>query len=141
MNDEVRHYYNYFQHGGELNVFHGTRDQHGYGLGNFFGRIARGVWDFIRPAASSAATSFISNAAQGLTEGKNFKDSARSALSASVGSAIRGLGDQAERKMQSGGRRRRKTKKIGMPKRKRPRVYKGRTTKPNGKNIKSFCNF
>ena len=128
-------------------------DQYGGGFGNFLGRIARGVWDFIRPAAMSAGTSLISNAAQGITEGKSFKDTARSALGASVWSAVRGLGNEAQRRVQSGsGRRRRRhatkqkrnTKK--QPARRRAqkrkattskrRVYKRRRT-----SAKAFSNF
>ena len=156
--DEARlnRYYNYFQHGGELNVFHGGRDQYGYGLGSFLGRLARGVWDFVRPAASSAATSFIANAAQGINEGKDLKESAKSAFKTSVGTAIRGLGEEADRRIQRGsGRRRRRTKRVGMPRRrkhakrapakrapaKRRRVYKRRPKRRSAKRRKFFTNF
>ena len=108
MNPEVQKYIHYYQNGGSLPVFRGMRDQYGGGLGSFFGRIARGIWDFIRPAAGAAATSFISNAAEGISEGKSLKDTARSALGASVGTAIRGIGDQAQKRVQSGAGQRRK---------------------------------
>ncbi|KAF0096686.1 MAG: hypothetical protein FD142_3191, partial [bacterium] len=134
-----------------LPVYHGY-EQYGGGFGNFLGRMARGVWDFIRPAALSAGTSMISNAAQGLAEGKSLKDTARSAFGASVGSAVRGLGDEAQRRVQSGSGRRRKRKRRAKqtstrhaPKRKatkrkaapkKRRVYKRRRT-----SRKAFSNF
>ena len=132
-------------------MYHGY-EQYGGGFGNFLGRMARGVWDFIRPAALSAGTSMISNAAQGLAEGKSLKDTARSAFGASVGSAVRGLGDEAQRRVQSGSGRRRKRKRRAKqtstrhaPKRKatkrkaapkKRRVYKRRRT-----SRKAFSNF
>ena len=147
----MQHYIDYYQHGGSLPVYHGY-EQYGGGFGNFLGRMARGVWDFIRPAALSAGTSMISNAAQGLAEGKSLKDTARSAFGASVGSAVRGLGDEAQRRVQSGSGRRRKRKRRAKqtstrhaPKRKatkrkaapkKRRVYKRRRT-----SRKAFSNF
>ena len=151
----MQHYIDYYQHGGALPVYHGY-EQYGGGFGNFLGRMARGVWDFIRPAALSAGTTMISNAAQGLAEGKSLKDTARSAFGASVGSAVRGLGDEAQRRVQSGGRRRRKRRakkattrgsshRRRAPKRKatkrkattkKHRVYKRRRT-----SRKAFSNF
>ena len=136
MDPRTQRYFNYYQHGGALPVFQGY-DQYGGGFGNFLGRIARGVWDFIRPAAISAGTSLVSNAAQGITEGKSFKDTARSALGASVGSAVRGLGDEAQRRVQSGGghrrrRHRRKAKQTAtqkkQPARRRAHKRKAATT-------------
>ena len=111
-----------------------------------------GVWDFIRPAALSAGTSMISNAAQGLAEGKSLKDTARSAFGASVGSAVRGLGDEAQRRVQSGSGRRRKRKRRAKqtkptrhaPKRKatkRPAPKKQRVYKRRRTSAKAFINF
>ena len=125
-----------------MTVFRGMRDQYGAGLGSFFGRIARGVWDFIRPAVSAGTTSFIANTAQGLTEGKSIRDSARTGLSASVGSAIRGIGDETQRRIQSGrGRRRRRqpprrAKRRAAPKPRRRSPPKRKRSAPKSRPAK-----
>ncbi|KAF0094188.1 MAG: hypothetical protein FD144_5945, partial [Rhodospirillaceae bacterium] len=134
MDHSVQRYINYYQHGGQLPVFRGMRDQYGAGLGSFFGRIARGVWDFLRPAVSAGTTSFIANTAQGLTEGKSIRDSARTGLSASVGSAIRGIGDESQRRIQGGsGRRRRRKQPARRAKRRRPHAAPKRRKHPRRK--------
>ena len=144
MEPRVQFYTNYYQHGGAIPVFHGY-EQYGGGIGNFLGRLARGVWDFIRPAAISAGTSAISTAAQGIAEGKSLKDTARSALGASVGSAIRGVGEEAQRRVQSGGRRRkrkgaRSKRKVGRKATHR-KTKSGRVYKRRRKGTKAFSNF
>ena len=142
MEPRVQFYTNYYQHGGAVPVFHGY-EQYGGGIGNFLGRLARGVWDFIRPAAISAGTSAISSAAQGIAEGKSFKDTARSALGASVGSAIRGVGEEAQRRVQSGSGRRRRKRKVSKRKATRRKTKKtsGRVYKRRRKSTKAFSNF
>lgn len=74
------HYYN-SQSGGQLPIFHGARRaQHGAGLGNFFGGLARTIF----PIAAAGLGSFLNSMLQKREEGASWKDSAKSAIAPSA---------------------------------------------------------
>ena len=73
-------------------VFRGQRDQYGAGFGNFLGRMFRGIWDFVRPAAGAAASQAIRSAAEGVAAGIPLRDIAKSTLAQTTGAAMHGVG-------------------------------------------------
>jgi len=83
-----RYYRN--QIGGGLPVFHGA-DQYGEGLGD----ILRGVFRFLLPIASSAASKFITSTSSGIDAGQSLTQAAKSAILPTVGEAIWGVGKEA----------------------------------------------
>lgn len=96
--------------GDDYPVFRGAPYQYGSGFGSILKTIGR----FLFPIAASAAKSFISSAASGLSEGKSIKEAARGAL----GPAIESLGSDVTKHVaskvsgQQGGKgKRRKSKR------------------------------
>jgi len=106
-------YRRYYQYGGGLDipVLRAGRQQYGAGFGSFFARLARGIFNFIRPAAAAAAGTAIRSAAQGISDGGSFKDIARRTLADSAGAALHGLADSTTSKIQGGSGRRRGAKR------------------------------
>ena len=131
----VRNYQQYYQQGRGIPVFRGQRDQYGAGFGNFLGRMFRGIWDFVRPAAGAAATQAILSAAEGVVSGAPIRDIAKSALAQSTGAAMHGLADETTKRIQGGGRKRRRKSVRKAAKRARKalkhkrRVYKKKSHK------------
>ena len=76
-----RYYRN--QIGGSLPVFHGA-DQYGEGLGD----ILRGVFRFLLPIVSSAASKFITSQSSGIDAGQSLSQAAKFAILPTVGEAI-----------------------------------------------------
>src|SRR3990167_5846963 len=131
----VRNYQQYYQQGPGIAVFRGQRDQYGAGFGNFLGRMFRGIWDFVRPAAGAAASQAIRSAAEGVVSGAPIRDIAKSALAQSTGAAMHGLADETTKRIQGGGRKRRRKSVRKAAKRARKalkhkrRVYKKKSHK------------
>ena len=78
------------QIGGALPVFRGS-DPYGEGLGD----ILRGVFRFLLPVAKSAASKFITTAAQGIQKGSPLTQAAKSALLPTLGEAVWSVGKEA----------------------------------------------
>ena len=100
----VKHYKN--QAGGRLPVFRG---QEGAGLGDFLRGMFRRVAPYIMPALSSAASSFITNASGGLSEGRTLKESMKGAIQPAMFSSLASVGERM-RSQEGSGRKRRRTK-------------------------------
>ena len=105
----VRNYQQYYKQGRGMPVFPGHRDQYGAGFGTFLGRMFRGIWDFVRPAAGAAASQAIRSAAEGVAAGIPLRDIAKSTLAQTTGAAMHGLADETSKRIQGGGRKRRRT--------------------------------
>ena len=72
------------QIGGALPVFRGSSNQYGDGLGD----ILKGVFRFLLPIATSAASKFISTTSKNLDTGHTLKEAAKAAILPTVGEAI-----------------------------------------------------
>ena len=121
-NAYLQHYKN--QAGGKFPVFRGTPYQRGEGLGDIF----RAVLRFLAPVASSAATTFIKNAASRMETGEEVQDAAKGALKPALFSGIaRGVARAVTGK---GKRRKRRTTAAahGDGRRKKRRGTKRRAT-------------
>jgi len=114
-------YYNFYQRGGNYPVFRGLNEQYGHGLGDILGRVARGVWGFLRPAVSKAATTALSSASGALASGAPLREIAQKALGSAPEAGIQGVGtalgekavelaDKAKKKIQGGSGKRRRGK-------------------------------
>ena len=131
-------------------MFHGS-DQYGEGLGD----ILRGVFRFLLPIATSAASKFITNTSSGLDSGYSLGHAAKVAFLPTLGETVlnvakeglaraRGM-DSAETQMTGKGHKGRKRRRVSKKRssrksksnkvagqkkqRKRKRVYKGKSTK------------
>ena len=78
------------QIGGALPVFRGA-DQYGDGLGD----ILKGVFRFLLPIATSAASKFITTTSKNLDTGHTLKEAAKAAILPTVGEAIWSTGKEA----------------------------------------------
>ncbi len=94
-----KRYVHHYMTGGQLPVFAGG--QHGDGLGALLKSAGR----FLLPIITGSTAKFASETAKGLSEGRSFRDSTKSA----IGPAIEGALDGAVKKM---GRRNMRNKKL-----------------------------
>lgn len=119
---------------GNYPVFRGAPVQYGNGIGDIFRSIGR----FLMPIFASSARTFLSTAAQGLTEGQTLKEATKRAIKPTLTKAVEGTTDQVMSKFSGQGRRRRRRagKRRTAKKRviaARSRVYKGAGKKRKGK--------
>lgn len=111
------------QIGGGFPVFRGSDVQYGGGLGQILRSVGRFLLPIFAPVAASAATNFVKSAADNLSSGRSFGDSAKQSLRSTLATAVGDLGDNIKTRIQSGhGRRKRKRKSTPGKK----RVYKKR---------------
>ena len=140
------------QIGGALPVFRGAPDQYGDGLGD----ILKGVFRFLLPIATSAASKFITTTSKNLDTGHTLKEAAKAAILPTVGEAIFAGGKEAlarHRGMQSAdqniqlwqpgkvvdqtgkGRKSRKRRKTTTKGKRKPRKAPKKTTSRKRKRV------
>lgn len=101
-------------------VFRGAPVQYGNGIGDIFRALGR----FLFPILATGAKTFVSTAAQGISEGQTFKDAAKGAFKPTFSSTVQEAGEQIFKKLRGGGRKRKPAKNSKSKSKKEP-LYKG----------------